>query len=375
MNKSEVKITLLTLIFIITATLRSTATATITITDTTKNSATTINICHVSSIIDDILPSANDLKLRYSGFEMALQNFNKKQKNKFYALFHIIKPTQPTDTILDLIKKSKDLNCHAVVGLVTSRDTMLAGPFLKINGIVGISATAVHDDISKFYPQVISLSDSASSWAQAITTEFKQSDIKSVYIYIRESDVFSDILTTALEKHLRIHKIKIQRVKKYIEFDSLLKQKNKSAIVFTTYPVVSIESMIYISKINPRNITIYGNPAWMEKHTFSAVTKYMPNIDYIYLSAPWHNEYSSKQQKDFLNLYQTQYNKNPDHDTAYNYDSAMLALECITRSPQLKCNLDRYKYTGITGQFQFNDASHANRPEIIKKMSLKEKSQ
>jgi ABC-type branched-subunit amino acid transport system substrate-binding protein len=330
-----------------------------------------IKVCHVSTLIDHLLPSANDMKMRYSGFDLAIKSFNDRNSNgAFHATLEVISAKNKQITIFDLLNEAKTRNCNAIVGLVTSRDALLSGPILKQIGIIGISSTAVHDDISKFYPHVISLANSATTWAKSLAQQMHKTKTHKVYIFKKEADVFSATLTSALEWQLKNLNVNYEKIE---DIDPSVASKwplTRSSMVFTTYPVISIEHILRLIQVQNKEMTIFGNPSWMERHTFSALAKKLKAVDNIFVSAPWHNEYTSTAGEKFFKSYKEHYSKKPDHDTAYNYDATTLALECLTKYKSGPCQIKNLKFTGATGYYEFLNSSHAIRPELIRQIKI-----
>ncbi|PWU19548.1 MAG: hypothetical protein C5B49_05580 [Bdellovibrio sp.] len=332
------------------------------------------NICHVSSKIDDVLPSAQDLSTRYSGFQFAIEEYNKGAKRQ--ANFIIIAPETKKDQVPELIQTAKSKDCAVIVGLITSKDALLAGPFLKQNEIPGFSSTAMAPDAQTFFPYLLSATTSSESWAKALLGDLRQHERQQIIIFRKASDFFSQVTVKSLEQEARnldmVKQVQTVEVSSPDEMRTTLdrfKFKNVT-FVFTTYPMASVEGISALSSVTwGRESKIYGNPSWMEQQTFLHFRPIMEKVPSIFLVAPWFPEDNTKENLDFQKKYSERFHAFPDHDTAYNYDVTKIILHCFEKNLRpVDCFKSPLHYDGVTGTFDFDGrSSHPLRSERIKK--------
>jgi ABC-type branched-subunit amino acid transport system substrate-binding protein len=344
-----------------------------------------IKLCHVSSSIDAVLPSANDLDTRFGGFLEAVKKYNDeltktKQSNVKKiekAVFEYLSPEGSNIDIPSLIERAHKQGCFAVVGLISSKDALLAAPFLKKYKMAAVSSTAVSNDLDAYFPHILSLSSSAESWSREIVNQIKTHKADKTVVLFDSSDVYSYNLLSKLKlEWQRNIKLKIPALET-VETKNVLAVKNispgsnsqKLAVVFTTYPMASLSALKLMNGLTKsNNLRLFGNPAWMETHAFSADGDLFQKLPDVFLVAPWFLTDENKLFTDFKKRYQISYKKNPDHDSSYDYDAATLLLRCASsKKSALECITNLKSFSGVSGNYAFSGKSHSERPERAQK--------
>ena len=327
--------------------------------------AETLKICYVSSNIGNILPRATDYNLQYAGFNVAIDNYNLTHSD-YKILFQEFKNEKKfTDSIFmaEAINWAKQENCLAIVGLVSSRDAMIAGEFLKKHQIVGISSTATLDTIDQWYPYVLSVQMSAQDDCTAIFKFIKRRyNKKNVFIVSSPGNIFSISYTEILKNLLPQAKVLTLTDKFLIdpsEANRLANNDTGAVLIYTTYPIDSFPSVNQLSPQIKGNIVIIGNTTWMEKQLFVQQISSFQKFSKTFVFSGWDINKLNTKFLDFKVKYKKQFGVIPGHDSTYDYDVANLIISCInlkhiTVAQLSSCLVNMKKYNGATGTIFMN---------------------
>lgn len=342
---------------------------------TAANAAQPLKVCYVSSLLDNILPRATDKRKENGGFLLRIEQFQKQYPNKPIA-FTAYRPTNKTDDILSLIQKADHDGCDLLVGIVTSRDALLSGPYLTKNHLFGMSSTALADDIDHYYPYLLTACTSSTSWASEVVRFVKREKPSKVLVLSKPTELFSIILTDKLMAGLSTAKVADIDAEDNAPADVLeiLSKSEKTFIISTTYPIQSIPTLQKIAMLGLKNAKIIGNPSWMESQTFKSLPEIMKRIPKILLITPWTPSVENAAFKKFKEAYQQKYGSAPDHDTSYDYDVMTMITDCYqksqskasTRAQIQQCMRQPRVFSGVTGEYRFDGkASHPIRHEHV----------
>lgn len=330
-------------------------------------------VCYVSSILDSILPRPDRASREMSGFETGIR-FLKESNPRLVISFEEFHPVSKGQSVVDLLKLANTAKCDVIVGLVTSRDALLAAPYLKEQGMPGVSSTAVADELDKYFPYITTACTSTSSWADAAAELAKLHHINRPIILSNRSELFSTLLTDRLRKLLPDSRIF------YLDTDGevsshvfqTINWTKPGLVIYTTYPIHSIPSLQKLAqipesvqKIAKKNWDILGNPSWMEPLTFHRLRHILKKLPKISLISPWVTSSVEKRYREFKNRYVTKYKAAPDHDSTYDFDVMMMIGECLstktesenTRVSLLRCLSKARTFEGVTGIYHFNGHS------------------
>lgn len=336
-------------------------------------------VCHVSSSVNNLLPRANDQTNLYGGFEVAIDDFITKNKLPKESI-NFITYQSPTESlaVLNGLTQAKKDNCDLIVGLITSKDALIAGPFLVEKKMFGISSTATNDGISKYRSNLLSLSTSASSYLKSFSKwvldkSLKQENISVIY---KSTEVYSLFFKDELQK--------IFPKANFTNFDQIQNKsllgsnfKQVKVIFISTYPLESIlilKELTSLIENNTNKITIFGTQSWSEIQAFKANFELLNKFKQIYLFSPWDFNNETGLLKEFKLKYKAKFNVLPDHDSVYDYDSMSFSLNCafdkktkILSKNKLKfCYENNQMFYGATGNYNFlNTSSHPKRKDFL----------
>lgn len=345
---------------------------------------TTHKLCYVSTSISDILPSISEYKKKVSGFEIAIAEFNSKVTGAEAKLL-INSTLTAKNSMPELIKWAKKEKCFAVVGLISSREALQAAPLLQNAGLVGVSSTATNPALSKWHPNIWSFSTDSESLVRETVTALSLQKDTNCFIIQKKQDLYSATFTDLYNKynlkcdHILLNDAHYIPRETELRLAKRLGESKATSIVYTTYPLLSLQSLKQLNDLVQKNLTtplrIYGNPAWMEPHIFVQQSKSIQAIlPRIQVFSPWNIVNPNVHFKKFQRKYVADYKSHPDHDTCYDYDVATVILRCAessclkdaTASCLKKCMTELKQYTGVTGDYKFgNNKSHPQRQEFL----------
>ena len=339
-----------------------------------------IKLCYVSSPINGVLPRAQSITTASVGFRLALQEY--EQTSGRGARLVEFEPRRAAMAIPDGIKWAKEQGCLAVVGLVSSKDALVAGPFLAERDLVGVSSTATSDELDKFFPYLMSTSTAASSPIAAITRLVKNDRRRAVVLY-DGTDFFSNFYYKELKEQLPLAKFLTVDGKGQLAPNALadLKRADGGTIfVVTLYPFKSLPALEQLAGLGlaaPQRSLIIGNPAWMEVQSFANRRDIFGRLPPAKVFSPWDTRKVTAPWRAFRANLKREFGAEPDHDSVYDYDVTRWILSCVDKakastSADLRSCLSRSQtFEGLTGRYRFGGhSSHPEREETLLTLML-----
>jgi hypothetical protein len=211
-----------------------------------KNFEKIVNVCFVSSNLGGELPSAMDDNNRLGSFKMVFDDFNRNNKNlkiNFKSNFNRL-------SIFESLDWAIKSDCSIYLGLISSRDALIAGEVLKNSNIIGISSTASSFNINKFYPKLLSFTYSAEQNSADLIRYLNSVKGKKVFIIGKKDDVYSSNFLPFFENSNFKNKFIYLDGKgelSNVDLEMLNNLKEPFVLVYTTYPVVSLPSIKSLS--------------------------------------------------------------------------------------------------------------------------------
>lgn len=344
------------------------------------SAAAPFKVCHVSSAVGSLLPRANDKNIQFGGFEIAIEDFI--LRNKIIAKSVEFRPYQNATeslAVLDGLAKAKSDNCDLIVGLITSKDSLIAGPYLVENKMYGISSTATNDGISKYNSNLLSFSTSASSYVKSFTDWVKNNSLKDseVAVIFKPTEVYSLFFKDEVKKKLPGIWV--------VNFNDLLGGKKAAAefrgvkaVFITTYPLESIVILKSLKdKLPPvrlKDLNIFGTQSWTEVQAFSANPTLINDFKNVFMFSPWNFDNETPEFQNCRSKYKHKFGVMPDHDSVYDYDTVAFALKCafdsktntFNRENLRSCFGSQQKFSGATGLYEFKSGdSHPLRQDFL----------
>lgn len=331
-----------------------------------------LKICHVSSSLGDILPRANEGQAQYGGFLLALKQFRHLHPN-LPVDWKVFKAqgALPSDGVAWADKKK----CHVIVGLVSSRDALIAAPFLKKHKIFGFSSMASTDLIKKGFPYIRSAAIPSSLAMKFLAHQARQKKFSHIYVIYEADDIFSLSYLDSLRPLIKVKPIALNR-SRLIPIHQLesLRSEKRIFLLYTTYPLRSGPSLIQLAKqLSPdqqRSLVMYGNSSWMETQILHQLADVLRLFPHRYIMTAWHSSKNKDKFDEFSEAYRLLYGKRPDHDSSYDFDVTQQILTCYESSSKAKslrralqaCLSKPSVLHGVTGDYSFPEGkAHAQR--------------
>lgn len=289
----------------------------------------------------------------------------KDSRFKDYRLFLAITSTKFSEQLQQMTSDS----CSVVLGLITSKECLIAGPILQKKKIIGVSPCCGHDSIGKYYPYLYAGGPPLSKEASAIVEYLKKvSDIGKIFVIYKPADVYSEEVFTQFKNkfHSPFVEVRISTDGEANLKDFSYQPQEKIFLLFFTYPLASIKVLVNLAahqKIT-KNTTILGGSSWGDEvilfkpiKSVLGKAKQVINVEII----DWNKTKNSA----FVKRFSRQYNREPLDSELINYDITRFVVRCYRRSSvNGKTNLDKFqncmaheKYRGIAGSFSFDKAS------------------
>lgn len=340
-------------------------------------------ICHVSSDVKTVLPKAKDFDKLYGGFYAGIERFSQSHDPKTSILFHQFNPKQDATGVVAGVNWAIHNKCDVVVGLITSKDALIAGPLLKENKLIGFSSTATNSRISQYYPYLMSASTSSSSYTKSVVQWIKKMNLKKVAVISKPSSVYSRFFSDEIKRKLPFAQIFNLRKDNDLSKKDLkvLRSLRADIVFFTVYPIESLPILSTLINSLQYDFSPYilGTQAWMETHIFSSNRTLFSNYKKIYVLNPWDFNSPNQILLQAKRIYRSLYNDSIDHDSVYDFDVTSMILKCafekktrtLSKPRMSHCLSKKFSFVGATGIYHFNGKdSHPTRKEHLMQYDL-----
>ena len=341
-------------------------------------------VCYVSSNIKHVLPRANDKPSQFGGFFAAISRFKKVNAYEGKIDFRVFQPEGNQGAILSGILWAKKNHCSVIVGLVTSRDALIAGPLLKKNNMVGFSSTATNSKLSEYFPWIYSVSTSADSYVKSFFLWVKKNGFENnISIVADSSSIYSLYFKDRTIQLLPSSRVYYLNEKKELSTEDLRSINNmrKGVLLYTPYPLASLPSLTQITSETANHVVLFGTQSWNEKHPFKNYISVIEKFRKKYIFSPWSTLPGSISYKHFEKEYVKLYDQKPGHDSTYDFDALSIVLNCafieskrtLSKQAMYHCLSRKFNYLGATGSYHFSGKeSHAIRKEILTPFEINE---
>lgn len=339
-----------------------------------KTDYPSLKVCHVSSSVGDILPRANQGKAQYGGFQLAIDEFQKKNPHHVVQWL-VFDGTGKTSS--DGVFWASENNCDLIVGLVSSRDAIIAARALKKKKIFAYSSTASSDLVAKGLPYFKTAAIKISDVAGAIIKHAEKKKIPNVYLIYKDDEVFSLTYFDHMKEHPRVVPLLLKGNRLSKEQLSQINHDNRALVFYSTYPIESAPSITqlaaYVPEENRDNIILVGNNAWMENHVLKTLKDELGKFENRFLFTAWDRVRGKRGFNQFASKYKKLYRKKPDHDSSYDYDVMTQSLRCFKnksagsdltmREHMFNCLGSLKSFTGVAGKYKYiKGRAHPIRP-------------
>ena len=304
---------------------------------------------------------------RYDGLNFAYEEL--KTKNSLKINLKFLKSNYHTSLIenLDLAKKEE---CHVLTGFNTSKESLIVGPWLKENKLIGISPTATAGQIQNYYPYLLTNMAKDTSYASSVESFLIKKDIKHIYIIENKESIYSTTFSKLYKNNLsKKFNIQFINAKAGSELDSLLVQKiistSNVAVLFTEYMHYSLPIIHQFKTkklfINRNKVLIIGSPEWPISDSYKIHSDYFNDFCCSVAPIIWSHEIADD--RDFVRNFKNKYKRLPLPKVAFSYDIIMRVNSCSTNKNEFdqekfhECLLKTKKIDGIVGEYTFSNGS------------------
>lgn len=285
-------------------------------------------------------------------------------KNKFD---HIFIDDGNDASFVRLVKKAISANCKVTVGAFTSKECLLAGPYLEKSGMYLISPSCGHDKIQTFYPKIHTIVPKIEMYADSIAKESKKHE-KPIIIQ-QKSDVYSSHFTSLLRKRIKDARIvNITKDGEIIDGEKHLSQSR--LIIFTTYPLPSFAFMLNLNKmkLDKRNISVFASASWAyDLKVIKKQSSSLKKFKSVLITDFW--DPTSRGHKFFAD-YKKSFNRRAENLAALSYDLSTAILACkesLRAKPSevdIRRCIDNNKSRPVAGDFKLEKNSSFARREL-----------
>ncbi len=339
-----------------------------------------IRICHLSESASKVLPIKMDEDHRLAGFEIAIHEFIKTTRTPAKLI------SAPSGiSIPEGIKWAKNQDCTVLVGLVTSRDALIAAKLLKANDLLAFTSTANADEINSGFPNLLSAAVSQSDWVDQAYNHAIRTGARKIWIIRKSDEIYSILYSEKLKKKFGQLGTVIDLSNSGILTQSDLNQIDPftpGEIIYTTYPFSSVRSLYqlyYKFRAGFESWKILVTQPWFEYHVFDEHRELFSKLPPVLAFSAWDTCSKRPIAKQFEAQFLKTYRQNFGYDIAHDYDVTKMILSCTQRysshQPKealKKCFLEPRKFEGVSGAYLYDGhKSHNQRPLTLRLFDFK----
>ena len=326
--------------------------------------------------IGAILPLTGNLsfigKLNKNGIDLAVKDINEKssEEEKQIQVIYEDSKSSSTDGVSAM---NKLINIHNINVIIVSTTNIAAAcaPIAEKSEVIEI-AMSPQPEIANLGSNIFRIFPSSGQEAEILAKHIANKGINNVAILYSQDD-YGTACKISFENFFKQLGGKVIQEDSYIEGQQdvksqilNIKQTSPEAIVMfgfgRTYP-----SILKNLKEQSIDIGIYGNLAFNNAPIKQIAPKERENIVFTVPSFNL-NKLQNEKVTEYIREYKENYKSEPDHSSAYFYDTVILLFEAIKRAnnktASIKNELFRVKdFRGITGNISI-DANGDSRTSI-----------
>jgi ABC-type branched-subunit amino acid transport system substrate-binding protein len=296
-----------------------------------------------------------------------------------YVDFHFI-DLGPESNLIDKLEEGKKKGCSVYTGLITSQESLIAGPWLMKNKLFGISPTATVQKLETFYPYFRTLMAPSGDFAKTIYSFLLRKLPSKVYIISFIDDYYSlnisrDFISAFSNSRILSDLIKIPKGGK-IDDNKLQEIMNakRSIVLFTGYYYGSLNVLNqmgeYVNIFNNNQNLIVGAPSWsFDDNLFTSTIK-IDSFHLVYFPYLW----KADKNTNFFKEYVKKYAVEPRSKAVLSYDVMNIIFRCAKKSPHnqnqvITCLQKKISFEGQSGHILFEKGNtHASPTIYVKNM-------
>lgn len=313
-------------------------------------------LCFVANSLPAMHSSPDRGGYLFLGHELAMKSQPSVQIAKYES-----KGTD--ESLVSTVTKMSSDGCKVILGLFTSKEALLAGKLLKGKDVIGVSASASHVGLKELYPAVVTAVPAADAYTSKVI-EHLQSRKEQIVVVVQPDDLYSTAMTTNIYnqwKGAKPPRIDI-RGNSVIDMPSSIKRNSPLTIVFTTYPVPSVDALSRLHSLGiiGKKTTLIGSASWVfDLAAFRNSRDLLVRAEKVLV--PETLDRTSEKYKEFEKKFIDKFSIKPENLAAYSYDTTLWVAKCWTRSTKttkefLAC-LNTEPFNGATGRILLEPGS------------------
>lgn len=318
-------------------------------------------ICVNLSPNREMVGTAMDYDALIRGSELAFQDTHFSD----YRFFS----TNTNVEFLQQIQQMASSSCSVILGFLTSRECLIAGPVLVKNKIIGISFICGHDNVNNFHPYLYTATPSISQASKIVVDYLHRSpQFGKIFAVHQPTDTYSESEFTQFKSKFKGQIVEVP-IDSDGQFDSNLisyKPGEKATLAFFTYPLPSVKILVMLSdhQMITKNTRIIGASSWSDDVSLLIPIKSILEKAYE-VKAVDIMDWNKVKKSIFVKRFSKTFHREPVGIEVSNYDVTKLAVECYKKSfingkydtNQFRYCITHTHYIGESGTFSFNNNS------------------
>lgn len=320
-------------------------------------------ICIVSNPNREMVKTVMDYDALVRGSELAFQDTQFSDYRFFSANTNV-------EFLQQIQQTTTSDSCSIILGLLTSRECLIAGPVLVKNKTIGISFICGHDEVNNFYPYLYTATPSIDRASQVVVNYLEQQSPfnNKIFAIYQPTDTYSEAEFSQFKSKFKAPIIEVP-VDSEGQLDiNLLSYKpgEKVTLVFFIYPLPSVKVLETLDdhKMITKDVRIIGASSWSDDDSLLIPIKLILEKAYE-VKALDITDWSNVKKSAFVTRFAKAFHRNPVSIEVSNYDVTKFAVECYKKSFTLgKYDINKFRYClthtryfGASGEFSFDQNS------------------
>ena len=328
-----------------------------------------VKVCHVS---DNRILGQNEKvgnNPRINGIILAYEEFKKRHSRNASKVELVNIDDIDNVPLLQKLEISKRESCDLLIGIDTSRQALIVGPWLARNRIMGVSTTATVNKIDNYYPYLISMMIASKDFMRKMAGFIRTNAAKKIIIIKYVDDIYSKVLTAQLMREIQNKATVIQVNEGHLlskDDLKMIRSTPNAMIVFTGFYFASQNILYQLSELNGdlvrNNVSILGSPEWIFEERLVKRLGRLKDLPKMYLISAWDMTSKAQCNVDFIKKYKEKYGSVPMSKEAFSYDAGKMIFDCIGMADgdiasTYACLSRKRTFTGATGDSIYNEKS------------------
>lgn len=305
------------------------------------------------------------------GSELAFQDDH-------FSNYRLFSADSNAEFFTQIKEMARGSSCSVILGLVTSRACLIAGPILRKYKTISISPICGHDSVGNFYPYLYTATFPISKEAEVIIDYLnKRKKPGKIFAIYQATDIYSMAEFSQFKKRCSkiITEIPLSSDGQFdvSKFQPIKGEEN--TLIFFTSPLPSVKALVVLSdhQLITKDLKIIGSSSWNDQVSLLKHVKPILRRAKLVIAVDVLN-WDKVRNSSFTKTFIKKFNREPLNVEVINYDVTRLTIKCYRQSlVNEKYNVDKFQYClahtvyhGASGIFSFtNHSSFADRPAYM----------